>query len=196
MSAHDNRVRYFVSKADARDAFLNDVQLHRNLIKYAFDVYGEAFCNFAKADYDNVEERVLIHDLTKINEEVESIGQLAFYYRYPMKNLDLESPRRKYLFQKSILNHYHMNSNHPEHWLKYHDNTLIAVEMEPEAVVEMILDWIAVEWEGGERLSTEEYWNEVRTRKLFNNNTIKLVDGLIDLYTKFPKLEIDLDKFR
>ena len=111
MSAHDNRVRYFVSKSDARDAFLNDVQLHRNLIKHAFDVYGEAFCSYAKADCDNVEERVLIHDLTKINEEVESFGLMAFYYRYPLKNLDLEDPRRRYLFQKSILNHYHMNSN-------------------------------------------------------------------------------------
>lgn len=196
MGTNSDTIRYYTSKADARDAFLNDVHLHRALIKKAFDVYGEVFCNYSKANIEIVEERVLVHDLTKINEEVESTGLLAYYYRFPIKNLDLDSPRRRYLYQKSILNHYHMNSNHPEHWLKYHDNVLIAVEMDPESVVEMILDWIAIGWEGGDRLPTEEYWAEVRTRKLFHENTIKLVDGLIDLYVKLPQPEINLDDYK
>ena len=196
MSVNDKRIKYFVSKADARDAFLTDVQMHRRLIEKAFDVYGKILCNAAKADEEVVEERVLVHDLTKINEEVESTGLMAYYYQYPMKNLDFDSPRRRYLFQKSILNHYHMNSNHPEHWLKYHDNVLIAVEMDPESVVEMILDWIAIEWEGGERLTTEAYWDEVRTRKLFNENTIKLVDHLIDIYKKIPRPEINKEDYK
>ena len=189
MSIHDDRIRYFVSKADARDAFLQDVQLHRDLIEKAFDKYGKAFCIMAKANEDRVEERILIHDLSKINDEIESTGNLAYYYQYPMKNLDLDNPRRRYMYQKSLLNHYHMNSSHPEHWLKYHDNTLIAVEMDPESVVEMVLDWIAIEWEGEDRLTTEDYWTEVRTRKLFHENTIKLVDALVNLYTKLNEYE-------
>lgn len=187
--------RYFTSRADARDAFLNDIHLHRNLITKAFAVYGQVFCTTAKADYDIVEKRVLVHDLTRINEEVESSGWMAWYYRYPQKDLDINDPRRRYLFQKSILNHFHMNSNHPEHWLKYHDNQLIAVEMDPESVVEMLLDWISVEWEGEDRLSTEDYWDEVRTRKLFNEKTIVLIDKLMDLYKKLPKPKIDLNEF-
>ena len=82
----DKNYKYFVSKADARDAFLQDVQLHRDLIEKAFDKYGKAFCIMAKANEDRVEERILIHDLSKINDEIESAGNLAYYYQYPMKN--------------------------------------------------------------------------------------------------------------
>ena len=95
MSVHDERIRYFVSKADARDAFLTDVQMHRKLIEKAFDVYGKILCDAAKANEELVEERVLVHDLTKINEEVESSGLMAYYYQYPTKNLDFDSPRRR-----------------------------------------------------------------------------------------------------
>lgn len=178
--------RYFNSKADARDAFLTDVHNHRELIKKAFDIYGVALCELAKADVEVVSKRVVAHDLSKINEEVEITGLMAFFYRYPQSGLELDSPRRRYLYQKSILNHYHLNSNHPEHWLKYHDGQLIAVEMDPESNVEMVLDWIAVSYEEG-YASTVDYWNEIRMQKLFNENTIKLTDELISLYSKIKE---------
>ena len=174
---------YFTSKADARDAFLTDVHKHRELIQKAFDIYGAAFCDLAKANPDIVSQRVIAHDLSKINEDVEATGLMAFYYRYPQSGLELDSPRRRYLYQKSILNHYHINSNHPEHWLKYHEGQLIAVEMDPESNVEMVLDWIAVSYESGYE-SVSEYWNEVRMQKLFHENTIKLTDELISLYER------------
>lgn len=175
--------RYFNSKADARDAFLTDVHNHRALIQKAFDIYGAAFCDLAKANIEIVSQRVIAHDLSKINEDVEVTGLMAFYYRYPQSGLELDSPRRRYLFQKSILDHYHINSNHPEHWLKYHEGQLIAVEMDPESNVEMVLDWIAVSYEEGYE-SVVKYWEEVRIQKLFHENTIKLTDELISLYTR------------
>lgn len=184
--------RYFTSKADARDAFLTDVHYHRELIQKAFDIYGAAFCELAKANVEVVSQRVIAHDLSKINEEVEAVGLMAFYYRYPQSGLELDSPRRRYLYQKSILNHYHINSNHPEHWLKYHEGQLIAVEMDPESNVEMVLDWIAVSYEAGYE-SVTKYWEEVRLQKLFHENTIKLTDELIALYDRI-KTSSDSEK--
>lgn len=173
--------RYFNSKADAQDAFLTDVQRHRDLIKKAFDRYGDALCKCANADSEIVSKRVIAHDLSKINEDIEVVGLMAFYYRFPQSGLDLESPRRRYLYQKSILNHYHLNSNHPEYWLKYHENQLIAVEMDMESNVEMVLDWIAIEGEEGAD-PVEVYWDNVKLKKLFHENTVKLTNELVDLY--------------
>ena len=188
--------KYYTSKADARDAFLMDVHIHRELIKKAFDVYGRAFCEAINANYDDVYQRILRHDLSKINEEVEAKGLIAFYYRYPEEGLELDSPRRRYMYQKSILNHYHINSNHPEHWLKYHEGQLIAVEMDPESNVEMVLDWIAIEWEDNGYAAVDSYWLEIRTQKLFHENTIKKTDKLIEIYNTIPQPKIRLADYK
>lgn len=180
--------RYFTSMADARDAFLTDVHTHRDNIKKAFDKYGKAFCEKINANYDRVIQMVLAHDLSKINEDVESIGLISFFYQYPKEGLELDSPRRRYLYQKSLLNHYHINSNHPEHWLKYHDGVLIAVKMDPESVVEMVLDWIAVGYENGYS-NVIEYWEEVRYHKLFNEETIVMTEMLIESYKEINNME-------
>lgn len=190
-----DKITYYTNKNDARDAFLMDVHIHRQLIKQAYDVYGGPFCKAINADEEEVLQRVIRHDLSKINEDVEAKGLIAYYYRYPEPNLELESPRRRYMYQKSILNHYHVNSNHPEHWLKYHDGTLIAVEMDNESNVEMVLDWIAIGWENHEFKPVVEYWDEVRFQKLFHENTIKKTDKLIEVFKSIPKHKIDRSAF-
>ena len=95
-----------------------------------------------------------------------------------------------------ILNHYHINSNHPEHWLKYHEGQLIAVEMDPESNVEMVLDWIAIEWEDNGYAAVDSYWLEIRTQKLFHENTIKKTDKLIEIYNTIPQPKIILADYK
>ena len=97
-----DKITYYTNKNDARDAFLMDVHIHRQLIKQAYDVYGGPFCKAINADEEEVLQRVIRHDLSKINEDVEAKGLIAYYYRYPEPNLELESPRRRYMYQKSM----------------------------------------------------------------------------------------------
>lgn len=170
--------KYFTSKEDARDAFLKDVSEHRNNINKAFQLYGQQFCNITGADYDNVTRRVIAHDLSKCSEVVEMTGLLAYFYRFGSDELEIDSPRRKYLYQKSMLNHYHVNSNHPEYWIQIQDGKFVAMEMDPESVVECVLDWIAIGY-SAEFLSAEVYWAKYRGGKLIHKSSEALIDKLI-----------------
>ena len=105
--------RIFNNKEQARNAFIEDVNRHREYIRKAFDTYGDVFCKIAHANYNNVEQRVVAHDLSKLKDEVEIKGFMAWLYRYDQPDLPINSPRRKYLYQKALLNHFHTNSNHP-----------------------------------------------------------------------------------
>ena len=173
----------FKSKMEARDAFIRDVQAHRNYIRDAFNKYGKALCNAIGADYDKVEARVISHDISKYKEEVESAGLIAFYYRYPNDGYPLEdSTMRRHLLDKAMLNHYHLNSCHPEYWLRYKsDNYLYAIDMDNESIVEMILDWIAIGCEE-EFDDAGAYWAINRNKKMMSDETIQKVDILMDIY--------------
>ena len=183
----------YKSRTEARDAFIRDVQRHRNYIKDAFNKYGKTFCDLIGADVDDVEQRVVTHDISKYHEEVEVKGLMAYYYRYPNDGLEPDSPRRKYLFEKAMLNHYHVNSCHPEYWIQYKNdpasgNKLFALDMDNEAIVEMVLDWIAIGMEP-DFVRADEYWRHNRTKRLMTDNTIKKVDILIDKYEELVNNE-------
>lgn len=178
---NSRRIRYFNTAVEARDAFLLDMATHRQNIKEAFDKFGADFCNAVGANYNTVGEHVVSHDLSKINEKVEMEGFIAYYYRFPSNDLPMDCPRRIILCQKALLNHYHTNPSHPEYWVQFKGNHMIAVEMDKEAVVEMILDWIAIGMEP-EYSSADEYWGNNRNKKLLHEETIKLVDKLIGIF--------------
>lgn len=183
----------YKSRTEAKDAFIRDVQRHRNYIKDAFNKYGKPFCELIGADVDDVEQRVIMHDISKYHEEVEVKGLMAYYYRYPNDGLEIDSPRRKYLFEKAMLNHYHMNSCHPEYWIQYKTDSvtgdkLFALDMDNEAVVEMVLDWIAIGMEP-DFVRADEYWHHNRTKRLMSDDTIKKVDLLIDKYEELVNSE-------
>lgn len=174
----------YKSKTEATDAFIRDVQFHRNAIRKAFNKYGKLFCDMLHANYDDVEDRVKKHDLSKYTEEVESHGVIAYFYRYPEDGLSLDSNRRRYLLEKAMLNHYHMNSCHPEYWLQYKSgNKLVAFPMDDESIVEMVLDWIAIGMEE-EFDRADIYWANNRNKKLMTPDTIEKVDILIDVFSE------------
>ena len=172
----------YKSKVEATDAFIKDVQYHRNCIRKAFNLYGKQFCELLDADYMNVENRVTNHDLSKYMEEVEQKGIIAYFYRYPEDGLSLDSNRRKYLFEKAMLNHYHINSSHPEYWVQYKSgNQLTALSMDNEAIIEMVLDWIAIGFED-EYEDATTYWAQNRNKKFMTDDTVARVDILMDHY--------------
>ena len=182
----------YKSKMEARDAFIRDVQTHRNLIRDAFNTYGKHLCSAIDADYDKVEARVISHDISKYKEEVESIGLIAYYYRYPNDGYPLEdSTMRRHLLDKAMLNHYHLNSCHPEYWLRYKsDYNLYAIDMDNESIVEMVLDWIAIGKED-EFDDADVYWATNRNKKMISDCTIQKVDRLMDVYTDMKNNGID-----
>lgn len=173
----------YTSHTKAKDAFIRDIQQHRNYIRSAFNQYGKMFCDLIGANYDNVEKKITNHDLSKYKEEVEVIGIMAYYYRYPEDNLDIDSTRRKYLLEKAMLNHYHLNSCHPEYWVHYKSGKLTALPMDDDDIVEMILDWIAIGMEP-DFDRADVYWAQNRTKKLMAEETIRKVDILIDKLTE------------
>lgn len=177
-----SNIQTFDTKEEARDAFLRDVSNHRELIKKAFDKYGEVFCKVAGADYSTVEARITAHDLSKLSNKIETIGIMAYFYRFPTEDLPIDSPRRKYMYQRSLLAHYHENSYYLEHWIDMSNGQFIALEMDPESIVEMVLDWIAV-GENSKYMPADKYWACRKDKKLINDKTKEIVDKLIDLYT-------------
>lgn len=181
--------KYFTSKEDARDAFLRDVSTHRNNIDKALQLYGERFCQIIGADMNDVCHRVISHDLSKCNERVEANGLIAYFYRFPSEDLDLDSPRRKYLYQKGMLNHYHMNSNHPEYWIRVQpDGSFEALEMDKESIVECVLDWIAMGYDE-EFTTADAYWAKSQGNKLINPKSAAIIDKLIREYVKMRDSE-------
>lgn len=183
--------RIFQTKEQARDAFLDDVSRHRDYIRKAFDKYGDVFCKIAGAKYSDVEQRIVSHDLSKVQDEVEIKGFIAWLYRYDTPELPINSPRRKYLYQKALLNHFHANSNHSEHWMEFKDfgTGYTPVEMDPESVVEMVLDWVALGYEK-DYDPADLYWASHRGKKVMNEKTVELVDKLINIYYKAKDAEV------
>lgn len=182
----NKNIRHFDTKIAARDAFLKDISDHRNNISKAFDTFGELFCKVANADYKKVEARIAQHDLSKLTDEVEMIGIMAYFYQYQAKDLPFDSPRRKYMYQKSLLAHYHANSYYLEHWIEMENGHFIALKMDPESVVEMVLDWIAVGMDDRYQPASA-YWASRKDKKLINDETKKLVDELINTYSEYQK---------
>ena len=177
----------YKSRIEAKDAFIKDVQRHRDYIRAAFNTYGPMFCELIKADKEDVEQRVICHDVSKYQEEVEVKGLMAFYYKYPNDGLDYDSPRRKYLFEKAMLNHYHLNSCHPEYWIQYKldpktGNKLYALDMDNEAIVEMVLDWIAIGMEN-DFDRADIYWKNNRNKRMMSTDTVRKVDILMDAFS-------------
>ena len=169
----------YTSQTKAKDAFIRDIQRHRNYIRAAFNQYGKIFCELIGGDYDELDKRITNHDLSKYKEEVEVAGIMAYYYRYTEDNLAIDSTRRKYLFDKAMLNHYHLNSCHPEYWVHYKSGKMAALPMDNDAIIEMILDWIAIGMEQ-DFDRADIYWAQNRTKKLMAEETIQKVDMLID----------------
>ena len=178
----NKNIRHFNSKQEARDAFLKDISDHRTLIQKAFDKYGATFCEIAEANYDEVQTRITKHDLSKLTDEVEMTGIIAYFYQIQSQDLPFDSPRRKYMYQKSLLAHYHNNTHYIEHWIEMENGRFSALEMDPASVVEMVLDWIAVGMDS-RYITADKYWASRKDKKLINENTKKLVDKLIDVYS-------------
>lgn len=191
----------YKSRMEAKDAFIRDVQRHRNLIREAFNKYGKALCDAIGADVDEVESRVIKHDVSKYQEEVEVEGLMAYYYRYPQDGLGLDSMRRKYLFDRAMLNHYHVNSCHPEYWIQYRPNKsndpcdpeanepkMFALDMDNESIVEMVLDWVAIGMEP-DFDRADIYWANNRNKKMMTRNTVAKTDKLMDLFHKMAEAE-------
>lgn len=167
---------------DARVAMLNDVKEHRENIKKACELYGKQLCEIAEANFYDLCRNIEIHDISKINNEEEFKGFLAKFY--PSKDNPLLPHQIKIAYDRARLSHYHNNKDHPEFWVYIKDNQLIANEMDKEYVCEMILNWIAISMENN-NISVEDYWVLNRDAHFFHENTLKLIDLLIEQYRLF-----------
>lgn len=182
MSVGIKRIRY-PSEADAKVAYFDYVEKHKIAIKDAFNEYGEKFANCLGVDVIKLGKLIDIHDDDKLVVEDEIKGYIANFYPYEGDGIPDDSyGLRRAIYEKALLNHYHQNPHHPEFWV-YVDaehNRLDCKPMDPIYVCEMILDWIANENREG-HLPTSEYWRLNRSSKYIHQDTIVLIDMIIDM---------------
>ena len=174
---------------DARAAYFAFVKKHKELIKEAFNEYGEKFADCLGVDVNELKKLVDVHDDDKLTNETVITGYIANFY----PNDDDGIPEDAYglrntIFEKGLLAHYMNNPHHPEYWSYIENNKLNANPMEPIYVCEMILDWIANEDEH-EHLPTSQYWRLNRSSKYLHPDTVKLIDIIMDIVSEEEEMK-------
>lgn len=163
----------------AEEAMMEYIRNHKKNIELAYDKYRVLLARELQVDQDRLGTLILSHDNSKINNQVEHYGYLMEHYPFKDDGIGMDKyGLRKSIYEKALLSHYHNNPHHPEYWIVFRDNVMVATPMESIYIAEMILDWIAHESDG--RGSVKEYWFNNRSSKLINYDTIKIIDTIID----------------
>lgn len=173
-----NKIMY-MTKEESMKAYIENVNLHRRLIKDAFDKYGNQFANCLSVNTDILEIRINAHDLSKLNNDIEMEGYRL--HDFLSKEDDIDSHRIKLLYEKAMLHHYHNNTDHPEHWIIVENDGIVAIDMDSESICEMVLDWIAFGNEDNTRSDAISFWDYNRGSKRLTLNTVNKIDILIDI---------------
>jgi len=172
-------VSQYKTVQEAEYAFLEDLKTHREHMKKVCDLYGKQMCEMMCCDFNALQNKIEVHDISKVNNPVERDGFLAKFY--PSDDRPYKDHQVRVLYDRAKLDHYHANADHPEHWVYIDNNRLVAADMEPICIVEMILNWIVNSMVPG-NMSVQKYWICNRDQKVFTENTIKQIDILVDWY--------------
>ena len=115
------------------------IQDHCNKVITGFNKYGEALCEAVGADYGKVHDNIQIHDASKTTAEEFDAYRVKFY----TVEGETFGLKEELNFQKAWLHHIHNNPHHPEYWILTGTDDGIdkVLDMDPEYIVEMILDW-------------------------------------------------------
>lgn len=159
-----NEKKLLENKNDASMAYSKYVSEHIAYVHLAFASFGNKICNDLEARYkkkivglySKVRARVMKHDDSKFSED-EFIPYMQKFY--PWEGMDKTTELIDEEFNKAWNHHIRHNDHHPEHWLKWSDleKKDIYISMDDDAIVEMLLDWIAMSMARNQ--SVYEWWS-------------------------------------
>lgn len=174
-----NTLYIYEFEKDAVEAYNEYVSAHKKNILLAYDKYGQRLADYLKVDLEHLKVLCTAHDNSKLLNEEEIYGYMMQYYPYKGDGVDLEKyGLRRAIFEKALLHHYHNNPHHPEYWIIFKDNSMVATPMDNIYLAEMMLDWVAHESDG--RGNVHGYWFNNRATKYINYDTVKQIDFIMD----------------
>lgn len=163
------------------EAYRKYIDKHIANVQKAFNEYGQELCKRLKIDYRRLATCVSDHDKSKYSEE-EFEGYRRWYYPTDEEEKDKNDPSLYYkeYYDQAWLHHLKNNAHHPEFWIRTTDDGFDYIDMDKYAIAEMLLDWTAMSYKGGD--STYDYYNNNITSKPFSANTISIIDSVIDIF--------------
>ena len=176
-------------KNEAVSAYSKYVREHISYVHLAFISFGDKICNDLEARYNGVHDlynrvriRVMKHDNSKFSDD-EFIPYVQKFYAW--KGMDKTQEQVDEEFNKAFIHHTKCNDHHPEHWIEWSEiqKRNISIAMDDEAIVEMLLDWIAMSMARNQ--SVYKWWttdNGGREEKksLMDKMDFKFVDQWIE----------------
>ena len=174
-----NTLHLYNSKEEAEAAYNEYLTNHKRNIIMAYDKYHKALGEYLHIDVDRLHTLVVAHDNSKLLSKEEIYGHMIQYYPYINDGVDLNKyGLRRSIFEKALLHHYHNNPHHPEYWVIFRDNSMVATVMDNIYLAEMILDWCA--HQADNRGTVYDYWFNNRASKYINYDNIKQIDFIVD----------------
>lgn len=183
--------KIFETKEEASIAYYKYVTDHINNVHIAWAQFGIQLCQYLESKRENisaselymsVHSRVFIHDKSKFSKE-EYIPYVQKFY--PWKDMDKTQEQIAEEFDDAWTHHIKHNDHHPEHWLQYSElrKKNISVTMDNAAIVEMLLDWIAMSLARNQ--SMYEWWRandggRKEKSKIMNKSDFEIVDNWIE----------------
>lgn len=151
--------------------YLKYVREHVHNVQDTFEKYGKKLLEVFEYPYDQVAERIKVHDESKYSAD-------EFYaYRQYYNPKPLCKPRQD-LLDVAWKHHYQNNDHHPEYWVMEGNITKSIETMSRAAIVEMFFDWCAM---GVKFNSRPDVWyNKTGYKELpFNEETREVLEKLL-----------------
>lgn len=152
-------------------------------LKICNDIYRDKDEKYRERLFNEVKERVQRHDASKFNEE-EFVPYVQKFY--PWKSMNKSSETIDLEFSDAWTHHILLNDHHPEHWLI--TTAEEKIKMHDAALVEMLLDWIAMSI--GLNQNMYEWWNNNYSGKSHKMNLMHIEDFIkVDNWINKNKLD-------
>ena len=116
------------------------------------------------------------HDESKYD-SMEYVGYDNYFY--PQNGRSYQVMRT---FEYSWLHHIHNNPHHWQHWILINDDPdegVMALEMYPEYIIEMICDWWSFSWKTGDLFSIFDWYENHKDYMILHETTRKIVEEIL-----------------
>lgn len=134
----------------------------------------------AEEELQEIDFRIDAHDASKLDSEEYQPYAEWFYGEHP------DEGEAKDAFDLAWVHHQNNNEHHWQYWVLIQDTDepkYLALDMSKPAVYEMLCDWHSFSAKDAE--STAYSWyNKNKENMLLSDNTIAIIDSLIDVFKK------------
>lgn len=136
-------------------------------------------------DLQDIDSRIDDHDASKFDDEEYDAYAEWFYGEHP------DEGEAKDAFDLAWVHHQNNNEHHWQYWVLIQDTDepkYLALDMSKPAIYEMLCDWHSFSAKDPE--STAYSWyNNNRENMVLSDNTVAVIDSLIDIFKKPLKEE-------